>query len=60
MKADFQTHSQRAVSTVLTVLAATALVAVCAANLWAAATCAPQAGKWTPWTGKICYGEHDR
>jgi len=30
---------------------------VAAANLFVAYDCSPQAGKWTPWTGKICYGE---
>lgn len=39
------------------------LVLACAAMVMyglhcnAITTCAPKAGKWTPWTGTVCYGE---
>lgn len=26
-------------------------------HYWAVFDCSPQAGKWTPWTGQVCYGE---
>lgn len=43
---------------VVSLLVIAAILGTVGANIWALIDCAPQAGKWTPWTGQICYGEH--
>ena len=56
---DYSTRGQRFVLLAIVAAMLAALLGGTALNLRAAWTCAPRAGKWTPWTGAICYGEHD-
>lgn len=54
---DFSTPAQRHFKTAL-YLALMAFVLVGAGlQCNAMAVCRPQAGKWTLWTGTVCYGE---
>jgi len=55
---DYTPKSQHVFQIIVMIVLVAALLGATGANIWALIDCAPQAGKWTPWTGKICYGEH--
>lgn len=56
---NFETKGQKWFMGVFTVVLFAVVLVIIGLNVWAFVTCVPQAGKWTPWTGKICYGEHE-
>lgn len=53
----YQTRAQRYAIWALRAGAFLVLLCLAGLNIHATITCAPQAGKWTPLTGKVCYGE---
>ncbi len=55
---DYSTTGQRTVKAGLVGLLLIAGLITWGANIRAAIVCAPQAGKWLPWTGTVCYGEN--
>jgi hypothetical protein len=55
----YETKAQSAVYMVLTLIFAIGAFYTIGANIHALIVCAPQAGKWMPWTGTICYGEKE-
>lgn len=52
-----ETKAQQAVYLILTLAFTGVVFYTVGKNIHALYTCAPQAGKWTPWTGTICYGD---
>ena len=53
----FETKGQQIVGGVLGLVFAFFLGTLVVKSFIAMVVCAPQAGKWTPWTGTVCYGE---
>ena len=54
-----ETKAQQAVYVVLTLAFTIGVFYTIGKNIHALIACAPQAGKWMPWTGTICYGEKE-
>lgn len=54
---NFDTAVQRFFKRAAWYLAPVALATMAAVEIRAVIICAPQAGKRTPWTGTVCYGE---
>ena len=52
-----ETKAQQAVYIVMTLALTVVVFYTIGQNLHALITCSPQAGKWMPWTGTICYGD---
>lgn len=52
-----ETKAQQAVYIVLTLAFTIVVFYAVGKNIQALITCSPQAGKWMPWTGTICYGD---
>lgn len=53
----FETKAQEIVGVIIGIALTFLLGTIPVMYVRAMIVCAPQAGKWTPWTGTICYGE---